>query len=371
MVSWRKAAPVPVCLPAQSIQTILASWGANGTWEEASSSDAPLFYSSPHFVEELGDRCLSFVLQPQYRTGCGPDEERQKVLRLRWRAAGVGRDVGGGAALPPIPPWDRVAACEALADRVVIVVGDSLSGLFFHTLNSALRWPGANASSAQLPPAGAPSALETICAACNGPSEAGVKLLLLRLNHLPSSGEQFSAVVEGALAEGYAEEQLIWVVNWGHWLYDTNGLESGAQQGVADVLALLRKEAPQSTIFWRTAPAGHPDAIYHSDIRTAAPLSVPLSPDHFLTGMDLPPQVLAIGIPGYLKGWLELDHAQEALVEMLQSSDKELFVLDVTTSTRLRHDSHPAGDGLHYCMPGPVDSWVRLFIAAVQLLECR
>lgn len=37
-------------------------------------------------------------------------------------------------------------------------------------------------------------------------------------------------------------------------------------------------------------------------------------------------------------------------------------LLDVYTPTVLRADSHVGGpDCLHYCIPGPVDHWVRLF----------
>ena len=36
-------------------------------------------------------------------------------------------------------------------------------------------------------------------------------------------------------------------------------------------------------------------------------------------------------------------------------------MLDAYTPTIMRRDMHGhEGDGLHYCIPGPVDHWVRL-----------
>eukprot|EP01041_Mallomonas_annulata_P003234 gene3234-6399_t len=44
---------------------------------------------------------------------------------------------------------------------------------------------------------------------------------------------------------------------------------------------------------------------------------------------------------------------------MLHEKFPEVLFLDVSTATNLRCDSHGdfAIDGLHYCIPGPIDTW--------------
>ena len=47
----------------------------------------------------------------------------------------------------------------------------------------------------------------------------------------------------------------------------------------------------------------------------------------------------------------------------------QIIYLDVYTSTVLRRDSHCVNDGLHYCIPGPIDEWVVLLYNVLHLLQ--
>ncbi len=45
----------------------------------------------------------------------------------------------------------------------------------------------------------------------------------------------------------------------------------------------------------------------------------------------------------------------------------QVLYLDVVTATARRADSH--ADGLHYCLPGPPDTWVTLLFNALVLID--
>lgn len=57
----------------------------------------------------------------------------------------------------------------------------------------------------------------------------------------------------------------------------------------------------------------------------------------------------------------------ELTEELLRSHYPNVLYLDVATQTNLRRDSH--FDNIHYCFPGPIDSWILLIFNALKLIN--
>lgn len=80
--------------------------------------------------------------------------------------------------------------------------------------------------------------------------------------------------------------------------------------------------------------------------------------------VDVAARLVSAGPEDY--HWKDFHAYNEILEEaFLNKSVHEWVLLDAYSPTILRADSHPgeagaALDCLHYCMPGPVDHWVRL-----------
>lgn len=72
--------------------------------------------------------------------------------------------------------------------------------------------------------------------------------------------------------------------------------------------------------------------------------------------------------------WREFHPLNEKIKGILARDYPDIAYLDVYTSGALRADSHPGWHGakdpdcLHYCQPGPIDTWVQLFYEAMVVL---
>ncbi len=61
-------------------------------------------------------------------------------------------------------------------------------------------------------------------------------------------------------------------------------------------------------------------------------------------------------------------HAQNQVIrEFLLTHYPMVVQIDIKTPTVLRVDSHM--DGMHYCIPGPIDTWVKLMYNALQIVH--
>lgn len=101
------------------------------------------------------------------------------------------------------------------------------------------------------------------------------------------------------------------------------------------------------SVIWRDTPRGHTDEERNS---TTAPLTTPIPPTDALP-----------------YNWGDF-HRQNMLIrELLRKFYRGVLYLDVATMTELRVDTHL--DGLHYCVPGPQGSWLKLLVNVLLLLE--
>ena len=81
-----------------------------------------------------------------------------------------------------------------------------------------------------------------------------------------------------------------------------------------------------------------------------------------------PPLLEAQNLTGHPHHWDKF-HSQNIEVEaFLERYFPRVVYLDVYTSTVLRRDSYCVKDGLHYCIPGPIDEWVVLLFNTMKLL---
>lgn len=347
-------------LPA--LRAAAAAW-AVGSWAFAPGAPAMI----PPEGGMLGGTPEPFH---NFTRGCGSAKDRATPLAQRWRPAPAPRP------LPPFPSWSRAATCAALGGAPVVVLGDSLSGQFFDTLVAALGVPR-----------GAPR--EHRCyvrTVCDAPGEvpaviAYVEALTLVSDNFggdfltpygvldtaepacppPPEGwgvriawQQLLARFLDAPREKGARAPVLVANHGAHFIEP----EVAVPAAVA-MFEYARLLVPDALLFWRTAPPGHPGCAQH---RNGPPLDAPLSDE----------QLRADEIAEEYR-WHRFRNVSRAIMAALPDS---VVVLDVDAATSLRADSHPwrldmvekgKVDCLHYCLPGPVDTWVELWASLLRM----
>ena len=136
------------------------------------------------------------------------------------------------------------------------------------------------------------------------------------------------------------------VMNRGaHYQNDTEYL-----QQINETLAFVTSRFPRCSVVYRSTPPGHRDCHNYEN---APPLN-----DYYLDDPNFRT------IYNYDKF-----EAQNTVVRsFLQSRYPSVLYLDVFRPTSLRADAHMGGgDCLHYCAPGPVDTWTVLLYNALSL----
>ena len=64
-------------------------------------------------------------------------------------------------------------------------------------------------------------------------------------------------------------------------------------------------------------------------------------------------------------GWDQFDEENRLSYDLITSKFPWVTYMNISGSTRFRSDSRK--DGLHFCIPGPVDSWIMKFIEVVNI----
>ena len=148
----------------------------------------------------------------------------------------------------------------------------------------------------------------------------------------------------------------VWFKVVGEQKIDVLLLNRGAHYAPLDIvlaeltqtLSALKRAYPKLTIIWRNTPRGHTAAEITNFM--GAPL-----PRNYTAPTDLP----------YHWGDILLQNAH--IRELLAKNFPGVLYLDIATATGLRSDSHM--EGYHYCIPGPVDSLVNLFLYSMKVAE--
>ena len=349
--------------PLPLMQAVARHWARHGRWVTAASAtdDAPLFPPAVNMSSfPPDDRDFTAFIK-----SCGSDQARAIPLSQRWRFPDAVNSTRTPRAEPTYLTWNRDATCTALRGRAVIILGDSMSGEFTDTLVTALQ---SKESSPQLK-------LRSFRAdVCDGNSVPVFSIFAPRWigDDFPARWEEptlhsqnvqnrifFQELIsEAAAAADRATGSTggvgtLWVLNRGAHYAD---LDDHLDR-VATTLDFVRYIAPRAAIFWRTTGPAHPDHLVDPAVQNSAPLKTPLGVDQYDVHWSRTYK------------WWEFYAQNDATLANLPT---DVVPLEVHHSAMLRHDSHclrgvfEEPDGLHYCMPGPIDSWVELFAAVVR-----
>jgi hypothetical protein len=131
------------------------------------------------------------------------------------------------------------------------------------------------------------------------------------------------------------------VLNRGAHFIGTN--ETIAELNVT--LHAITTTYPNISIVWRTTPPGHKDVSLNF---FAAPLT---------EYTDVP----------HMYNWEQFNSQNKEVVQFLHRYYPQVLILDLATPMALRADSHV--DGLHYCLPGPLDTWAILLLNALYIAD--
>lgn len=114
-------------------------------------------------------------------------------------------------------------------------------------------------------------------------------------------------------------------------------------------LAILVEKFPKTSFIFRTTPPGHPrcDSLFHS-----SPIEGRLY--NYSDDTEKP----------YHYG--DFISQSLAVIDMLAKKYPQVLILNVHNATSNRVDSHPlVGDCLHYCIPGPLTTWIEFLFHAL------
>lgn len=231
-------------------------------------------------------------------------------------------------------PFSRDHFCDILNGRNILVVGDSISEEMFFTIFTAMD------------------------AECHHPiceDKIPSQVLEIRNDRLSLLLENVTGecpnraplnFVECPFAKYIMEKNIsILIMNRGAHYEDNEKTIADINETLAYITALY----PSLSIIYRNTPHGHlNDTI---DAFFSPPL---LNPPKIA-------EEIRLNYETYGSWNYDKFHQQNVAVHaFLYANYPQILNLDFFTSTILRQDSHY--DNLHYCMPGPIDTWVRTFL---------
>jgi hypothetical protein len=228
--------------------------------------------------------------------------------------------------------------CDAFAGKSVLVIGDSISHLFFGSLVLQTGCPGYSSPSGQpvdhiYPWMTAGDGNSPLVGVCGGTA----KVRYIRNDNLAEMGGD---VYQNRMFWEDVRGFDVVVFNTGAHFIDAAS-HSARMKDFATKLKTYTD--PSQHLFWRPTIPGHPNC---------EAFKVPGAPGE---------PVLSSGSGFH---WREF-HARDAVslsIIKAVAPDVQMTTVQSYDSGVMRKDRHiGAGDCLHYCMPGPVDWWVRIF----------
>ena len=229
--------------------------------------------------------------------------------------------------------------CHMLAGHSLLLVGDSIQEEFYFTLMSAF---GVERFGSRVTDCN-PSGVRTVY--CLSGRDKSFQIAMVRNDNLSISAGQSNFDNLPWTKTLVELKTTILLVNTGaHYSADEVLLSS-----VETAVAHVQKNWPHVLILFRSTPIGHLDHAKHF-------YDPPLT--------DLPNLEA-----GHEYSYDKFAH-QNALVQSLiqKRFHRNIVYFDVYNSTSRRSDSH-SQDPLHYCIPGPIDHWVRIFANVLRLVD--
>jgi hypothetical protein len=258
-----------------------------------------------------------------------------------------------------VVPFNRDYMCSLLDGRRILLLGDSITDEFFYSLASTLIQSHSCRSSKEFNNGfhtvfefGGNISYQLLETAAFGCGRAYI--YVVRHDHFLISefGDEYTATV-------HAQETL-YGAGWHYLLKQLNIDLIIANRGVHYVpndivlselehtLSYLRQHHGGVSVIYRSSAPGHKN---FDEVRYSAPLSSEAEAQ-----LDM-------------FSWDKLKLQNSLIRQLLRNSFNEVLYLDVYPSSVLRHDGHTTEDGLHYCIPGPIDNWVVLFYNLLSLLQ--
>ena len=238
---------------------------------------------------------------------------------------------------------DRLSFCSVLNRRNILIVGDSLNFQFAETINYFVG-DGQTVDQWSTKPV----------SICSGEAS----LLFIRNDHLTLQEKD----VDPKKTWHHDKKNNLILNPWIHYLIDSPGkfpvviLNRGAHYVESDILLndlkkleiLFKNETiREKTLFlYRNTVSGHGECNKY-----------------------LSPGISSVTEDDVRNNWVKFA-AQNALVKSYLDS-LSVVTIDANATSYYRPDSHVAGrheDCLHYCMPGPVDTWVIFLFNILRLL---
>ena len=313
----------------------LQCWtGDEGTWvDEYPTPSVPLRFTT---YNPLSLGCVS----PEHRNNYTSNPGMFYVWRTPQRC--------------PLKVFSAADVCKLLAGRNLWVLGDSTQYTAFHSVFDLMSPHNDSAN---------PVAVHEQYALCPGHEYCGAdsrfRFHFRRADFLDPSPELGDP--EGVFHQTanfrwiqFINNQSVLFVNRGlHWVDTPDVLAE-----LSATIAAVRARAPGALIVFRPSPEGH-----GSDKRPTKPLT--LAEYTKFTGYK----------PSY--HWGDLPKQGVAIHQMLHDLDAGVIFLDIDLLTKLRHDQHlwwvfdgeEHRDGVHYCQPGPTDTWIQLLMNALDAVR--
>jgi len=303
----------------------------------------------------------------RYVTGkCNVSELEDKMhgLDYLWQAH---IDCSNGT-MNKILPWNRESMCHLLRNHNVLMLGDSLQDEWFYSLTSALirstfDHPAGNTWACSHDPkfmnaysgngGDVPyQIIDTSIFNCGNS-----KLYNLRHDHF------FLSHKDAIYNRTVLTQEELYGAGWHHLLetdlahVDLLVVNRGAHY-VPD--HVLLKEINQTLTFMKQQ-YGHRISII---FRSTAPGHANYDETRYLAPLRNSSEA-SMGI----YHWDDFEHQNRLVQRLIRKHFKDVLYLDVYPSSVLRHDGHTDADGLHYCIPGPIDNWTILLYNALSILE--
>ena len=271
--------------------------------------------------------------------------------------------------MPPCRDFDRIPFCEILAGRNIVIMGDSMSGLFGRALLALASSSGRNLYEFPY------TSSATNGTICEGVRPVRVSYLLANVGqdnlvnarslksrtmgrlaqcklksckhpHYHVTEANLQAPIWGVdtfLEHLNATKDLI-IVNMG--VHHTDYRLQDHLRFVRNTLASIHAVAPESTVIWRNSATPHKNCHH-----LTGPLAAPVDRQWFA------PQATKIV-------------KQNNAVEQLISTEfPKVVYMDVAHATQFRADLHKAKDCIHYKLPSVANHWVRIFYNILLLMK--
>lgn len=239
--------------------------------------------------------------------------------------------------------WSLKKMCKLLQGTNIMFVGDSIASEFYITFMSAMNYTNECSLSELIP---------VTCYLHNSISQFNV--IYVRNDFLSNKTLRLPDSTESLWLDKIDSNNISLVVL-------NRGVHYKPHETVVHELRLLFQHLtdryPNLSIIYRNTPYGHADT---SILFNSLPLQ---SPQNF-SEKKIKQQLKA--------GWHydEFVEQNSRIEELIINEFPNIVYMDVVPSTILRADSHtPDPIPIHYCIPGPIDNFVRLFYNIMHIFK--